>query len=105
MVFCFLQLSLPVAIAGGTAGTWEVTGSMNGYREYSTATLMPNGMVLIVGGNYSLTAELYNPDTGLFSTTGSMLQARYLHTATILPNGMVLIVGGNSSLTAELYDP
>jgi hypothetical protein len=70
--------------------TFIATGSMTTPRWGHTATLLPNGKVLIVGGTDSRDAELYGPSTGIF-TVGSMngLSAR---TATLLPNGNVLIV-------------
>jgi len=76
-----------------------------------TATLLPNGKVLIAGGQTPgccvkplifSSAELYDPSTGSFSATGEMTTPRSGHTATLLPNGKVLIAGGP---TAELYDP
>ncbi|MDA2936762.1 right-handed parallel beta-helix repeat-containing protein [Acidobacteria bacterium AH-259-A15] len=90
------------------------TGSMGTPRKSHTATLLPNGLVLITGGLNGVTplasAELYDPATGTFSSTGSMGAARHNHTATLLPNGKVLITGGFAdpgiSLdSAELYDP
>ena len=77
-----------------------------------TATLLPNGKVLVAGGynGGALTsAELYDPASGTWTATGSLNTARYDHTATLLPNGKVLVAGGisnGSDLTsAELYDP
>jgi hypothetical protein len=32
------------------SGTWTVTGSLNPARYLHTATLLPNGMVLVAGG-------------------------------------------------------
>ena len=90
------------------------TSVMSSSRFCHTATLLPNGKVLIVGGHingvntYLSTAELYDPETGEFVSTGSMSVARARHTATLLPNGKVLIAGGKNSnvlSTAELYDP
>jgi N-acetylneuraminic acid mutarotase len=91
-------------------GTFSATGSMGTGREYPTATLLPNGEVLIVGGSGDTSAELYDPATGTFSPTGSMGAARSYPTATLLPNGKVLIAGGTESswtpmASAELYDP
>jgi hypothetical protein len=46
---------------------WSLTGSLNTSRHFPTATLLPNGKVLVVGGflNAPLhTAELYDPTTG-----------------------------------------
>jgi N-acetylneuraminic acid mutarotase len=55
-----------------TTGKWTVTGSMHTARGNHTATLLPNGQVLVVGGrssNYdgcsiTASAELYDPATG-----------------------------------------
>jgi IPT/TIG domain/Galactose oxidase, central domain len=91
--------------------SFSVTGSLATARRQHTATLLPNGKVLIAGGlfgGYLTSAELYDPASGTFSVTGSLATARSQHTATLLPNGKVLIAGGynGSSLTsAELYDP
>jgi WD40 repeat protein len=79
-------------------------------RFGSTATLLPNGKVLIVGGSdsgFHATAELYDPKTGTFSPTGSMYYqvARGFATATLLANGLVLVAGGSVNGLAELYDP
>jgi Fe-S cluster assembly iron-binding protein IscA len=97
-------------------GTFTPTGSMTAGRNYHTATLLNNGMVLIAGGfSYNFTsvlasAEQYDPATGTFTPTGSMTTARaYTSTATLLDNGMVLIAEGvdlyGSLASAELYDP
>jgi hypothetical protein len=107
-----------------STGTFGATGSMNTPRVGHTATLLPDGMVLITGGNLTLggalgdsaqiSAELYDPLSGTFTPTGSMAASRVSHTATLLDTGKVLIGGGYSfsadgsqiSLSsAELYDP
>src|SRR5262249_28671986 len=90
--------------------------SMSAARFVHTATLLPNGRVLVIGGlNSSGTlpsAELYDPSTGGWSATGSMSVARWGHAATLLSNGQVLVSGGLSSIapvsalaSAEVYDP
>ncbi len=99
----------------GTPNTFAATGSLGTARAGHTATLLPNGQVLIAGGVDSSifvtnSAEVYDPATGLFSLTGSLGTARQGHTATLLPNGQVLIAGGqdsNNAVTnsAEVYNP
>ena len=98
--------TLPSADAPFTFGN---TGSLNTARYFHTATLLPNGKVLVAGGagssgNYLASAELYNPASGSWTPTGSLANARYAHTATLLPNGKVLVAGGAGTST-ELYDP
>ena len=86
-------------------------------REFATATLLPDGRVLIVGGigkgPVLASAELYDPATGRFSSAGNTLApVGEGATATLLLDGRVLIAGGDGSsptatptAAAELYDP
>ncbi len=106
-----LGVSGQVCIAQ-SAGAFTATGNLTRPRQFHTATLLPNGKVLIAGG-YSVppltssswaTAELYDPSTGSFIPTGDMTTPRSGHTSTLLPNGKVLITGGTGLLSAELYD-
>jgi hypothetical protein len=87
---------------------------MNTARSGASATLLPNGKVLIAGGDNASQAlkstELYDPVSNSFAaSTPSMNVARYAAVATLLPNGKVLIAGGLSasdvSFSVELYDP
>jgi len=100
--------------SAGLAGVFTVVGTMVGAHVGHTATLLPDGRVLIAGGG-TASAELFDPATGQFTLTGSMMRSRTSHSATLLPNGKVLILGGvtdsitdaagRPSGTAELYDP
>ena len=95
-----------------TSGTWTVTGSLNTARAGHTATLLPNGQVLVAGGEntagFLASAELYNPSTGQWTVTGNMATPRINHKATLLPNGQVLVSGGDNTTgtlaSAELYN-
>jgi hypothetical protein len=114
-------------------GTFGRTGSMRVPREFHTATLLPDGTVLIAGGltgteppaaggivfasvraaatdQVLTSAEVYDPATGTFRSTGQMVNPHMRHTATALRDGRVLIVGGGGessrgTAVAELYDP
>jgi hypothetical protein len=111
-----------MALAAGSAappasaaasGTFTLTGSMHAARICQSATLLPNGQVLVTGGGTSgcafggiSTAELYNPATGTWAATGSMTAARANQNAILLPSGEVLVTGGTTSGPfAELYNP
>ncbi len=89
-------------------GTWSRTGKLNEAHSSHTATLLPNGWVLVAGGTYNTifrSAELYDPFTGAWSGANSLARDRSSHTATLLLNGQVLIAGGTDDNSAELYDP
>lgn len=84
-------------------------------RRYHTATLLPNGTVLVTGGEYETTpacssAELYDPGSGTWTATSNMLAVRSHDTATRLADGTVLVAGGDdygadTLASAEVYDP
>jgi hypothetical protein len=87
-------------------GSFSVTGSTAAARTFHTATLLPNGTVLVAGGAANSTAEIDDPATGSFRVTRGMEIGRSGHTATQLPNGSVLLGGGGlfaGLLSAELY--
>jgi hypothetical protein len=99
-------------------GKFSQTGSMQDERENAQAVLLPNGKVLIVGGDLGKSyaygwesldsAEIYDPGTGKFTLTGSMNIPRTQFSATLLPTGKVLVAGGqdlDGPAMAETYDP
>lgn len=129
-----------VLVAGGTDGDvsrhglasselfdpktnrWAPAASMSTSRVEHTATLLPNGQVLVAGGRASVespealaSAEIYDPVINRWLPGPPMHAARARHTATLLTNGKVLVVGGIAvafnpyrlafPVVAELYDP
>jgi large repetitive protein len=101
-------------------GTFSPAGTLLVARGGHTATLLPDGRLLITGGvdpdGAAIgSAELFDPATGTSTATGDMVKARGLHTASLLPNGQVLLVGGELGETPtegadpvgspEVYDP
>jgi N-acetylneuraminic acid mutarotase len=101
------------------ADTWRQSTNLLTARQYHTATLLPNGKVLVAGGmsppTYSMpmaSAEIYDPVAGTWTAAAPMTSPRIYHTATLLPNGKVLVVGGTGGPSlpapvdsAEVYDP
>jgi hypothetical protein len=99
-------------------GIFAAIGQMRFTRDSPTATLLPDGTVLIAGGfgfpaddgiGFLTSVELYDPVTAAFTLTGSMATGRYSHEATLLKTGDVLITGGmrftGPTSSAELYRP
>ncbi|MGD1097039.1 MAG: kelch repeat-containing protein [Bryobacteraceae bacterium] len=97
------------------AGTFTATGNMITGHVLDTATLLPDGTVLIAGSflypGALANAELYSPATGTFTTTGNMITARGGgYQATLLNGGQVLVTGGFApypaiTSSAEIYHP
>jgi hypothetical protein len=110
-----------------STGTWAIhpPQDMSTGRTEHTATLLPNGTVMVCGGiSTLLPSDLYNPASQTFSTTGGLLHQRQRHVSLLLTNpawgslvGKVLAIGGaytGSPVfggvqvaldTVEMYDP
>lgn len=90
-------------------------GEMNHSRVDHSATLLPDGRVLVVGGMDASfmplrTAEVFDPETNEWTNTEEMRQARTEHSAALLKDGRVMVTGGmNEHLeaigTTEIFDP
>ncbi len=93
--FAFAQL----ATAAGP-GIFSPAGNMVEPRVEATATLLPNGKVLIAGGgtlccsNGTTASAGYDPNAGTFTATGNMTTPRQGATAVLLADGKVLIASG-----------
>jgi hypothetical protein len=98
---------------------WNYTGSMAVARRLHTATLLPDGKVLVTGGtqgsedpnsnsnNPAYAAEMWDPATGTWSTMASLSVYRGYHSiALLLPDGRVLSGGGDfGGASVEIYSP
>ncbi|HYV16382.1 MAG TPA: kelch repeat-containing protein [Conexibacter sp.] len=96
---------------------WTDTAPMATARFNATATLLPNGKVLVAGGydgagGAFASAELYDVATNSWSPAAPMSTARAGHAATLLADGRVLVAGGwrtgdttKPTPKAEVYTP
>ncbi|MBN2318603.1 MAG: hypothetical protein JXR49_05980 [Acidobacteria bacterium] len=100
-----------VEILDTDSGYSELEG-LNTPRAGHTASLLPDGRVLIAGGmdagGLLASAEIYDPADDSFTQIADMDVARYEHTATTLAGGEILLAGGHSvsaAGSAEIFDP
>lgn len=100
----------------GRCGRWEPIALMTPRAEH-TATLLPDGRVLIVGGaarccgtgeDGIAQTEIFDPGTGDVTDAGDLSLPRFGHAAVLLPDGRVLVAGGVSgaeaALQSEIWD-
>ena len=95
-----------------SSGIFVSVAGLNAARAGHTATLLPNGQVLVAGGesyNYygptpNNSTELYDPSAGLATAGPTLAVPRSHHSATRLINGSVLLAGGGDN-TAEIVAP
>jgi Ca2+-binding RTX toxin-like protein len=90
-------------------------GSMSVPRFGAAVARLPDGRVLIAGGNngssFLSSAEIFDPATNQFSSSGmgSMVTARFAPAAAPLPDGRVMVAGGSDGSggfsSAEVFDP
>src|SRR6185503_13535066 len=109
-------------------GKWLSTQDMPFPADNHTATLLPDGNVLVAGG---FSNGVYQPKAAIYISTAGVWQsipdmgctqaqpnagagcatpvARAEHTATLLQDGRVLITGGINATgvlcTSQLFDP
>ena len=101
------------------ADMWIDVASMNIPRFWHTASLLPDGRVLVAGGECTNTAEIYDPPANTWTETTPMNSARCegLRSdgsdaigSVLLPDGRVLIAGMrwdslSPTMSTEYYDP
>lgn len=95
-----------------STGTWTQTAAMKVPRTEHTATLLPNGQVLVAGGLVNnapvSSVEVYDPNANTWTSVGDMLGMRANHTATLMDNGPLVFLGGYQGTldvnTSELYN-
>ncbi len=91
-------------------------GSMAFRRAFGSSVVLPNGQVVVVGGqSYAvaftdrqpvLAAETWDPVTGQFTTLASMQIPRTYHSgALLLPDGRVFVGGGGLCGTCTVNHP
>lgn len=111
---CDQRADLPPHALASDQGTLVAIAPMLRDRAAHSATLLPDGTVLLAGGMgegpADLSTERFDPVTETFRPAGPMVIPRLSHTASRLPDGSVLFTGGydragNYLAEAERFDP
>jgi N-acetylneuraminic acid mutarotase len=107
---------------------WEAVDEMPQARAFHSATILPNGHVVLAGGGAAMSNSCMNPSwDSVYTSTlifeplktgaeqwvyaGTMNEARTGHQAVLLEGGRLLVAGGlrdnfgNALSSAELFDP
>jgi hypothetical protein len=97
-------------VANPATSTVTTASPMGSARDRHTATLLPNGDVLVAGGGATDVGETWSPATGVWTPTGSLGTNRFSHTSNVLIDGGVIVIGGNNPAngaaiaTTEFYN-
>ncbi|MCH7879530.1 MAG: DUF1929 domain-containing protein, partial [candidate division Zixibacteria bacterium] len=98
---------------------WSYTQPLNSPRMHANAVILPDGKIVVVGGENSLPvddtlappasvydAEIFDPETETWSVMAAMQRPREYHsTAILLPDARILLAGSNGEFTAEIFSP
>jgi len=94
--------------------TFTLTGNMSAPRAHPTASVLPDGRVLVTGGvpntgnttPATTSADIFNPAAGTFTATGPMATARE-YSGVVVLGANALISGGddgiNTTATQEIF--
>jgi N-acetylneuraminic acid mutarotase len=85
-----------------STNTWSKLADMPLPVIDHTATVLPDGKIVIFGGlsggggsyNSSRKTQIYDPTTDTWMLGADGLNERYRHTATLLPDGRIFFIGG-----------
>jgi len=98
---------------------WREVAPMSVPREHLTATRIPDGRVVVIGGNmgsiytydasqYTTKIEIFDPASETWSDGGDLVVPRTDQVVELMPDSTILVIGGynGSMLTeCEVYNP
>jgi hypothetical protein len=91
----------------GVTGAWGLGQPLAEVRDAHTTSLLPDGTVLVVGGEgpggVRADCRLYDVAADVWSSADSLTVPRLLHVTVVLPDGRALVVDGAGDGSCELY--
>ena len=112
VIFCAVLLIKGASLVI-PSGTWQATGALSSARTGGAAALLPDGRILMTGGDAGsgplASADFFQAD-GTVVPAPAMAIARSSHFSVTLHDGRVLAGGGTTTVgsntsTAEIFDP
>ena len=111
-LFRHLKGSTPAALMVGASASTSGTLTMSSKRVYHTATQIPDGRIVIIGGSgaagevFPQTIDLFDPLTERFTVAATKLPVpRISHQAVLMNDGRIALIGGGGSDNIDIYDP
>lgn len=99
----------PVAWRFNPSTSSWVTSAPNSARRLPKLSALPDGRVLLTGGQTQSSTEIYNPDHNSWTLASPLAAARYQASSAVLADGSVLLVGGSlggaALATVERFAP
>lgn len=118
LLWAIVGRGIPASSTPLSAWTWQPGPDLNFPRYNHTATLLPDGRVVVIGGISDVnnatrlnSAEIYDPVANTWTlAAGASNSFRNQHTATLLQDGRILVIGGDANFggvvnSAEIFDP
>ena len=97
LVIACAVLALKGSVLVLQSGSWSQTGILSNPRVGASAATLPDGRILITGGDPgngpTASVDLFNID-GTISAVPPMMYARSKHVSVALQDGRVLVAGG-----------
>ncbi|MBL9039406.1 MAG: hypothetical protein JNG84_12885 [Archangium sp.] len=91
------------------ANRWSAVAPMREARNGHTATLLPDGKVLVVGGmrerrNLLRSAEVFDPATTSWTPFAPLHAGRWQHSAVVTTAGDVWVIGGRGATNGPMVE-
>lgn len=121
---CGLHPAAQAELFDPATNAWSSASNLATPRLGASATLMPTGKVLVVGGSIDggidfppgspprplipsplKSVEVYDPLTNTWQSWGPLLSARSAHAASLMSNGKLLVSGGQAAVSDDPTNP
>ena len=86
-------------------GTWSQLASMSTARVQYSTNVLPDGRVLVIGGQNTNSGEIYDPVTNTWTSIAALPESSLYNVPTILLANGTVLVGSRVGPRTYIYDP